>query len=150
MQKTVIITGANRGIGLALAKIFNKHEWKVLTTCRSIANAPKELASISSVYALDVTSEDSILSLRKELSNLPVDLLINNAGINVRASGGFETVIAEDMLKEYHTNAIGAFLVLRGLLENLKASSNPVAINISSTMGSIAENASGWLMLGVY
>ena len=141
-QKTVLITGANRGIGLALAKLYHKKGgWTVLGTARRPAEA-KELQSIASqVLLLDVSSEQSINELQQHLKDKSVDLLINNAGIYQRQD--FESMTASPMLQEYMTNAIGPILVSRALLPNLCKSQQPRIVNMTSRMGCIADNSSG-------
>ncbi|KAJ0405491.1 hypothetical protein ATCC90586_000154 [Pythium insidiosum] len=118
MVKTVLITGATRGIGLALAAQYKSLGWRVIGGARRVDAAEKP----HGVVQLDVQNEDSILYAAEELKGEPVDLLINNAGIVVRDSMGRAT--KEDMLRQFEVNAIGPFLVTRAFYSHLKLAAN--------------------------
>ena len=84
-SSTVIITGANRGIGLALSKTFLlSGQWKVLACCRSPDNAPElqELANTSDnkieIYKLDVKDAASVMEFSRQINGQRVDVLLNN------------------------------------------------------------------------
>lgn len=139
--KTVLITGANKGIGLGLAQQFKKAGYKVFGTARKPQEAT-ELASLADkVFQLDVSSEESIKALSKELNDQTIDVLVNNAGIAV--SRNLETLNWQDCIDEYKTNALGPLFVTVNLMKNLEKSPNPAVVCISSTLGSIGENTSG-------
>ena len=81
---TVLITGASRGIGLEFTRQYAADGWKVLACCRNPGTA-KELNAVAgdvSVFALDVDSDDAIVALAQQLKSVPIDVLINNAGIS--------------------------------------------------------------------
>ena len=79
--RTVLITGANRGIGLGLARQYAANGWHVIGTARK-PDAAEELLSVAEdVLQLDVTDPGSIDRLARDLADVPVDMLINNAGI---------------------------------------------------------------------
>src|SRR3546814_543385 len=80
---TVLLTGANRGIGLAFARSYATDGWRVLATCRD-PGAARELGAVKGdvqVHPLDVADDDAIQALARNLKGEAIDLLINNAGI---------------------------------------------------------------------
>ncbi len=86
LAETVLITGANSGIGLELASQYAAKGWTVIATQRR-AEVPKSLADLMAKYpkvsveALDVTNAEQAAALAKKLSDTPIDVLINNAGV---------------------------------------------------------------------
>jgi NAD(P)-dependent dehydrogenase (short-subunit alcohol dehydrogenase family) len=146
----VVITGANRGIGLALARAYAERGDQVHATARrpTEAGALQELAARAAagrgslqVHELDVTREADARRLGEELGDHHVDLLINNAGI-VSSYQNLPSLDIEATLEQFNVNALGALRVTRALLENLCAARGKI-INVSSTMGSIGDNSSG-------
>ena len=79
----VLITGANRGLGLALATCYAERGWQVIATCRQSSHELDQLAHQSHVRIelLDVGDETSIENISRRLHDVPIDVLINNAGI---------------------------------------------------------------------
>lgn len=138
MTKTAVITGANRGVGLALATELNGKGYRVIGVCRS---SSEELDNIASkvIEGIDVTDEASIARLPKELKGVDVDLLINNAGLlddNVLGSIELDSIRAQ-----MEVNAYAPLMVTEALLDNLRSGSK-VAL-ITSRMGSMTDNTSG-------
>lgn len=138
----VLVTGANRGIGLGFAQHYASRGAEVHATAREPSGA-KELRALPGVHVhrLDVRDEGQIAALAKVLGDVSLDLLIHNAGI---ASGwedlaGFDAKIALDVL---HTNAVAPLLVTRALLPALRRAKGKV-VHVSSGMGSIADNRMG-------
>ncbi|KAF1791945.1 NAD(P)-binding domain [Phytophthora cactorum] len=146
--KTVLITGSTRGIGLEFAKHFTNAGWKVIGVARngSKADALKALSPLK-VVSFDCTDEASIAQAAQELKGIPIDLLINNAGIFTE--GGLETTTKEMLMRQFEVNTVGPFLVTRALLPNLKlaaknnGSDGALVVTVSSQMGSIAGNTHG-------
>lgn len=144
-MSTVLITGANRGIGLEMAKQFSQQGWKVLTSCRAPENAHAlaKLAQASkqiSLFKLDVTNPQDISALADQLRNQPIDVLINNAG----TFGPRDTKIDTDAwLSVMKTNAIGPLLLTQALIPSIQCSQLKTIVNISSSMGSIEGNTEG-------
>ncbi len=95
------------------------------------------------VIELNVSSEASIRNMALEVKDAPIDLLINNAGVYFSNRDSFDQVTSEDMHTVFSVNAIGPLLVARALLPNLRQTSQPKVVNISSKMGSIDDNTSG-------
>ena len=85
-KSTVLITGSNRGIGLALAENYAQQGWNVIATCRK-PNKAVDLISLREEYKnvnierLDVTSQEQIKELAEKYNGIPIDVLLNNAGI---------------------------------------------------------------------
>ena len=124
-KKTVIITGANRGIGLAAAKILaDSNRWKVILACRSTEYANNARAEISNqdnveVAELDLSDLKSVHAFGARWGNRRLDCLAMNAGIHIgqrnkpiRSAQGFEMTVA--------TNHIGHFKLMNQLLPNIK------------------------------
>ncbi|POM64652.1 Short chain dehydrogenase [Phytophthora palmivora] len=145
-NKTVLITGANRGLGLTFAEHYTKAGWKIIGTVRNVDTA-KELKTLSpfKLVQLDASDEASINQMAKELDGVPIDLLINNAGILEPDS--YATVTKNHIMRHLEINSVGPFLTTRALHNNLKlaADVNGLAIvaSVTSILGSIDANLDG-------
>ncbi|HKY96001.1 MAG TPA: SDR family oxidoreductase [Kiloniellales bacterium] len=142
---TVLITGANRGIGLGFAKHYAKEGWQVLGCCRS----PGEAAALKKlpgtrVLALDVADETSIDRLAKEISGTPIDLLINNAGHGGPVGVDFGATRQADWLPTLLTNTVGPYMLIERLAANVLASQQKKFVSITSGLGSIGEATSDY------
>lgn len=135
----VVVTGANRGIGLAFARALAARGATVVGTARDPDGAT-ELGRVARVEPLDVRRDASVEAFAALLADMPVDLLINNAGILL--PDDLDTVGSDDLLAQVDVNAFGPLRVTRALLPNLRAARGRV-VNITSRMGSIADNTSG-------
>ena len=142
---TVLITGANRGIGLELARQYAERDWPVIATARR-PEAADELRAIQAehpqltIVALDVTDHARIDELAAEYADQPIDILINNAGI----SGGhnnarFGKMNYETYYQVHAVNVIGPTKMAEAFLPNITRSEQKKIINISSGQGSITE-----------
>ncbi len=134
----VLITGANRGIGLALTKQFADQGYKVIAVCRQSSAELKKLP-VEVIDNIDVTQADSIRLVLEILSGRSIEILINNAGI-LRADQLF-TLDDEDITNQFFVNALAPLRVTQGLVHLL--SENSKVIMITSRMGSMADNTSG-------
>jgi NAD(P)-dependent dehydrogenase (short-subunit alcohol dehydrogenase family) len=140
--RTVLITGANRGLGYEFARQYAADGWQVIGTAREPAEA-KELAELGvRVMALDVADPTSVERLAAELGAQPIDVLINNAGIFPRFGTLAETDFG-DVGRILAVNTIGPMRVTRALLPNLRRGADKRIVSISSGLGSIAGNDSG-------
>ncbi len=142
-EGTVLITGANRGIGLALAEEFNKHGYSVIGTARKPEQAVALKALDVRVEALDVTDKNSVARLAKTLEGVSIDILINNAGIFDRSSKSFETLDVDSFNIAFEVNSMGALRVIQGLLPNIAASDRKVIANTSTILSSNELNTRG-------
>ena len=142
---TVLITGANRGIGLALARQYAGRNWNVIATARRPEEAT-ELRELRRehprlvIEALDVTDHRQIDELAAKYRGQPIDILLNNAAI----SGGHDNAKFGQMRYEvYHqvhaTNVVGPVKMAEAFLPNVAASGQKKIINITSGQGSIAK-----------
>jgi len=142
---TVLITGSDRGIGLALTREFATRGWRVIATCRDPAKAT-ELADFAdahpavSVEKLDVTDNAAIDALAAKLKGQPIDALINNAGI----AGSFEgqtlaKLDPEDFTRVLRVNSYAPLRVSAAFLEQVAASKQRKIIGMSSGYGSLAS-----------
>jgi NAD(P)-dependent dehydrogenase (short-subunit alcohol dehydrogenase family) len=137
-MSTVLLTGCNRGIGLELARQLHERGDDVIGVCR---HASDELRGqgIRIIEGIDVSDSASIATLREELGDLPIDILLNNAGILRHDS--FGSIDYDTMLEQYEVNTLGPLRVTEALADNLHDGSK-VAI-VTSRVGSIADNGSG-------
>ena len=136
---TVLVTGANRGIGLGFAREHAGRGDRVLGTARRPEEAAELAAVAARVLPLDVTDDASVAALAGELAGESIDLLVNNAGILV--DDDLDSVDPADVLAQVDANAVGPLRVTRALRRRL-APEGKVAC-VSSVMGSIGENESG-------
>ncbi|MGD8346460.1 MAG: SDR family oxidoreductase, partial [Lysobacterales bacterium] len=137
----VLITGANRGIGLEFARQYREAGWQVIGTARK-PDAATDLQELGArVLQLDVTDADSVARLAADLEGQPIDLLVNNAGILIPQDSLAETNI-ETAARMLDVNILGPIRVTQALLPNLSAGSGKTVVNISSGLGSVANNDS--------
>jgi NAD(P)-dependent dehydrogenase (short-subunit alcohol dehydrogenase family) len=137
-MKTAVITGANRGIGLALCKEYLLQGWQVIALCR---DASDELITTKAkiISDIDVTDANAVAQLPKLLKDYKIDLLINNAGIFQHETLG--SIDYDSITQQFLVNAQAPLRVTESLL-NLLAHNAKIAF-ITSRMGSIADNSSG-------
>ena len=139
---TVVITGANRGLGLALAKQHLSEGDAVIGGCRNPAAATELLDAGAEVHQLDTGSGESIAAFGVAVGDRPVDVLYNNAGIDARAVGAEDGARGALDLTEAQfrtvmdVNVLGPWLMLKALADNLRAAGGKV-VNVSSQVGSI-------------
>lgn len=136
---TAVVTGANRGIGLALSALLKQRGYEVIAVCRSNSPALVELG-VTVIDGVDVSEQAGIDKLAATLSGRTIDLLINNAGI-LRWETGLDQLDFDDVRRQFEVNALGPLRVTRALRANLHKGAK-VAL-ITSRMGSIADNSSG-------
>ena len=143
----LVITGANRGIGLELTRQSLAQGNTVHAGTRDPAQARELTALVGDsggrlhVRALDVASDDSVHAFAAALTG-PVELLINNAGLRTRRDD-LEDLSLEDALQMLQVNALGTLRVTRALLPRLREARGAKIASLSSGLGSIADNTSG-------
>ena len=152
-MRAVLITGASRGIGLEFVRQYIADGWQVYATCHKLSNA-EHLQAIKSkalqILEMDVTDAAQVKAVAEKLKGKPIDLLINNAGTVERifyGSGAYEGTDDPDLrnydfdawLDLLKTNVLGPARVCGAFVDNLAAGENPVAVNMSSTLASIAS-----------
>lgn len=139
----ILITGSNRGIGLALTNAYATAGWRVIATCRDPSQAGKlqELATRYRnvvVETLDVTNETSIATLVEKYRGQPIDVLVNNAGTSGGYAGQIPGQFDEATFQEImRVNALSPLRISTALLDNVSASTQKKIIAISSGRGSV-------------
>ena len=135
---TVVVTGANRGIGLEFVKQYLAKGDKVIALCR---NTSDELSQSGAkvIDKVDVGSPECLEKILPTLSDLKIDLLINNAG--VLANESLEHMSSSTLEYQFRVNAMGPVMVTQMLRQQL-VKGGKVAL-ITSRMGSVTDNTSG-------
>ena len=141
----IVITGANRGIGLEFVKQYAQEGAEIYALCRS----PEEAAELKSIqgdihiHKVDVTHESECQRFADELGDKSIDILINNAGVY----GGDRQSLSNLDFDKFHatleTNLFGPLYMTTALYKNVKDSGNGKIITISSKMGSIGDSSGG-------
>lgn len=148
---TLLITGANRGIGLELCKQYLDKGWKVHACCRKpkkatqlheLANSLKDKEKLS-IHKLVVTKEKQLNKLKKALKNQPVDMLINNAGVHALGASQFGQTEDEAWNEAVAVNLVAPMKMMEHFVENVAMSDRKIIASMSSKMGSIEDNTSG-------
>jgi NAD(P)-dependent dehydrogenase (short-subunit alcohol dehydrogenase family) len=137
-MSTALVTGANRGIGLELAKQLKARGDDVIAVCRT-ASPELEKLGVQVEAGVDVRDAASVAELATRLKGAEIDLLINNAGI-LRGES-LDRMNFDSIEQQFEVNALGPLRVTTALLPLLRQDSK-VAI-ITSRMGSMADNGSG-------
>ena len=135
---TVLVTGANRCIGLQLCKQYADRGDTVVAACREPSSELAELG-VRVIEGIDVGNGAAVEVLREQLGDLQIDILVNNAGILLRDS--FGDIDYDALMEQYRVNTLGPLRVTEALADNLQSGSK-VAI-VSSRVGSIDDNSSG-------
>lgn len=143
----MLITGANRGLGLEWARQYAEAGWRVYASCRRPAEAGELNALASrhpqlSVHRLDVTDSEQLRTLQLDLEEARIDVLLNNAGVYLdKFMGDLGGIDYEVWLRTFAVNTLGAVRVTEALAGQVAASEKKRVVAISSHMGSIAEIA---------
>ena len=149
--KNVLITGSNRGIGLALVKRFVEDGFYIYACCRQPEKATA-LTQYAEIYegnieiiACDVSNKEQVFRIA-DLIKTPIDILINNAGIIGQDESGIENNLSIDLwLEAFRVNSISPVVMTQAFLPHLKRGQLKRIINISSSLGSISQNEMGGL-----
>lgn len=145
-MSTVLITGANRGLGYEFVKQYSENGFEVIACCRNKNNAKElqELAATSNkikVYELDVGNLKVIKSLSQQLKNEKIDVLINNAGIYRSSTVG--NINYDEWIESFKVNTIAPYQIVENFLNQIMNSDLKKVVSITSKMGSIDDNTSG-------
>jgi NAD(P)-dependent dehydrogenase (short-subunit alcohol dehydrogenase family) len=149
-MKTLLITGASRGIGLEFCKQYAADGWRVLACCRDPAksDALVKLAARNpeqiKLHALDVTNHTQIEQLAQSLNEESIDLLINDAGVYPAADkGGFGHTDYAQWITAFNINTMAPLRMVESFVTQIARSKLRLIVTITSQMGSIADNGSG-------
>ena len=141
----VLITGSNRGIGLEFARRYAARGYRVLATCRNPA-AAGELKALAvrfpglTVEALDVLDHEGVDALARKFADLPIDILLNNAGIGGGGENQFFGKLNYAVFDEVMAvNAVGPIKVCEAFLKHVQGSGQKKMITVSSSQGSIGK-----------
>ena len=143
MTKNVVVTGANRGLGISLARAYIAEGNHVFGGCRTPESADALRALGAEAMRFDAADFASIDAFAEAIGDRPVDTVINCAGVDARAFGandtnrGALTISAEHFEAVMRVNVTGPLLLVERLSERLRASEGTV-VNISSQIGSLA------------
>lgn len=149
MTGTLLVTGANRGIGLELVRQYAAAGWRVYAGCRQPETAfdlnrlMAEADGRISVHPLEVTNPAHIAGIRSVLGSQPLDILLNNAGIYGQDDASFGHTDEALWLQTFRVNCIAPMKMMEALVDNVAASKRRIMATLSSKMGSMADNGSG-------
>lgn len=142
---TVLVTGASRGIGLALAQQYAAEGWQVIATVRDPAGAGelKRLPGAIRIEPLEVTDDAGIAALAERLSGTPIDVLFNNAGIAGREAGTLGRIDTAVWMHTLRVNTIAPIKIAEALAGNVAVSVQKKMAFVTSRIGSIELNTAG-------
>ncbi len=149
-MKTLLITGANRGIGLEFCNQYAADGWRVLACCRDPGKADA-LTKLATRYpeqirlhALDVTNHAQIEQLAQSLSDITIDLLVNDAGVYpVADKDGFGHTDYAEWMTAFNINTMAPLKMVEAFVIQIASSKLKLIVTITSQMGSIDDNTSG-------
>ncbi len=146
---SVVVTGANRGLGLEFARQYAADEWRVFAACRA-PDAAKELQQLASksggrirVLELDVTDTTSVRAAAAGLKGEPIDLLLNNAGVGSPRNQQLGNLDYAAWTRVLDANTLGPMRVVEAFVDNVARGGQKRIVTITSAMGSIEDNTSG-------
>ncbi len=138
-MKTVLVTGAYRGLGYEAARQLSERGWKVILTARRKEQGSAAAAKLKNAtfLELDITDGSSVTRAAKAVPKL--DVLINNAGAVAEGDQDIRTIKPEVLARTIETNALGALRVSQALLPQLLKSSAGRIVNVSSGAGQLSD-----------
>jgi NAD(P)-dependent dehydrogenase (short-subunit alcohol dehydrogenase family) len=148
-MKTVLITGANRGIGLKFVEYYCQHNWQVYATYRdehhTLLDRTTQYENLT-LLKVDVSDPASVAKLKHSMTGITLDLLINNAGTYGPRGHGFGQTTTEQVdewQNVFAINTIAPMLITEALCKNLQFGAPAKVAFVSSKMASINDNSSG-------
>ena len=150
---SILITGANRGLGFEFARQYLRDGWKVYAACRDPTSASqlRHLAEDSGgrlrILTMDVADSASVKAAAPELDGQAIDLLINNAGIIGPQNQTIGNIDYDAWADVFAINTMGPLRVTEAFVENVARSDHKLIVTLTSGMGSIGDNSSGGSIL---
>ena len=148
----VLVTGANRGLGLGFVKNYLGKSVNVVSTTRDIKSS-RELLALKErfpdnleIFELDLLKESAGYTLANFLGDRPIDILINNAGIG-STNQHFQAVSPKPWLEVLKVNLIAPLMVTQSIIDNVKKGVDKKIYFLSSQLGSIEDNTSGGMYI---
>jgi NAD(P)-dependent dehydrogenase (short-subunit alcohol dehydrogenase family) len=144
-MSTVLITGANRGLGLEFTRQYGVDNWRVIATCRNPDEA-EELHQIDgdiNIYPLDVNDFAAIDETSELLKAEKIDILLNNAGVLGSQKMSFGETQFDNWAEILRINTLAPLKMVESFLDQIVSSEQKKIISISSLLGSINANNSG-------
>ncbi len=152
-MKNVLITGANRGLGLGFVKKFLEQNVKVFCTTRNISKSidlikyQKKYPNNLEICELDLIAENSNKVLCKFLGDKPIDIFINNAGVIGSSKQHFKEVSSNPWIEVLKINLIAPLMITQSIIKNIELSIDKKVYFISSKVGSIDDNRGGGMYI---
>jgi len=154
---TILVTGANKGIGLEVCRQLARLDHLVILSARSAERGEAAVKTLAreglkvEFLLLDTSDEDSILRAARELKQriTSLNVLINNAAILDIWQGSILAAKADDLRSTFDTNVVGPVLLTLALLPLLEAGKPARVINVSSQLGSVQNMSDGWPGYGI-
>jgi len=149
VTKTVVITGANRGIGFEMVKCYlSSGQWHVVAACRTPNSATvlNELAKDNSaldILQLDVANAASVKQFKNQMGDRTVDLLVNNAGVIGGDRQAFGDIDYDEWIETFTINSLGPIRVAEALIGNVRKAEIGKIVTISSQMGALSRESRG-------
>jgi NAD(P)-dependent dehydrogenase (short-subunit alcohol dehydrogenase family) len=144
---SIMITSANRGLGLEFARQYAPDGWRIFAACRNpdVAHDLHKLARTHAVtvLAMDVTDRASIRRAAAGLNDEPIDVLLNSAGIIGKPAQRIGNIDYESWEHVLNVNTTGPLRVTEAFIEHVARSERKLIVTITSGLGSIADNTSG-------
>lgn len=145
---TLLITGANRGLGLELTRLYLEDGWRVIAASRRPQSRGLETLAARHPGTLqrpelDVTDPAAIAAVAAEFAGQPIDLLFHNAGVYGPDAAPFGETPADEWLEVFRVNAIAPLKLTEALVQNVASSRGKLVAVMTSLMGSVADNGSG-------
>lgn len=147
---TVLVTGANRGLGLEFARQYAGDGWKVIATCRDVDGAD-DLRSVSGdvqIYSYDVSDGAGLNALTAAIGDIPIDVLANNAGVLEPWPSEFGSMDYDGWMNSFRVNSIGPLRLSECFADHVAKSERKTIFAVTSHLGSITSNSGGMYAYG--